>query len=178
MLLTLLDVENKLHMRFAPFQGEMDDLILKKRNSPLANLAKLESELNIKICNDFLSFLNSYDLDSFSLGNVAFGSGENYINTLLELNKNNDFNHWWVGNKRPEGVILIAISDPYTILLNNNDNKDYGITGESYQYQENEISKNFELFVRGVGTLFLKEGTASEVAVAVGAVNQDFWQSL
>ncbi|EJQ2917570.1 nuclease, partial [Cronobacter sakazakii] len=50
--------------------------------------------------------------------------------------------------------------------------------GESYQYQENEISKNFELFVRGVGTLFLKEGTASEVAVAVGAVNQDFWQSL
>ncbi|EOC0874638.1 nuclease, partial [Cronobacter sakazakii] len=76
------------------------------------------------------------------------------------------------------GVILIAISDPYTILLNNNDNKVYGITEESYQYQENEISKNFELFVRGVGTLFLKEGTASEVAVAVGAVNQDFWQSL
>ncbi|ELY4732570.1 nuclease, partial [Cronobacter sakazakii] len=57
-------------------------------------------------------------------------------------------------------------------------NKVYGITGESYQYQENEISKNFELFVRGVGTLLLKEGTASEVAVAVGAVNQDFWQSL
>nr|EKM1387366.1 nuclease [Cronobacter sakazakii] len=50
--------------------------------------------------------------------------------------------------------------------------------GESYQYQGNEISKNFELFVRGVGTLFLKEGAASEVAVAVGAVNQDFWQSL
>lgn len=63
-------------------------------------------------------------------------------------------------------------------MPNNNDNKVYGITGESYQYQQNEISKNFELFVRGVGTLFLKEGTASEIAVAVGAVNQDFWQSL
>ncbi|EJQ8906720.1 nuclease, partial [Cronobacter sakazakii] len=108
MLLTVSEIEKKLHEKFDPFQGEMDDLILKKRNSPLANLAKLESELNVKICNDFLSFLNNYDLDNFSLGNVAFGSGENYINTLLELNKNNDFNHWWVGNKRPEGVILIA----------------------------------------------------------------------
>ncbi|ELY4524884.1 nuclease [Cronobacter turicensis] len=178
MLLTLLDVENKLYVRFAPFQGEMDDLILKKRNGPPDNLAKLESELNIKICDDFLSFVNTYDLDNFSLGNVAFGSGENYMNTLIELNKNNGFNQWWVGNKRPEGIIVIAISDPYGILLNNNDHKVYGITGESCQYQENEISKTFELFVRGAGTLFLKEGTASEVAVAVGAVNQDFWHSL
>ncbi|EOI5761317.1 hypothetical protein [Cronobacter turicensis] len=55
----------------------MDDLILRKRNSPLANLAKLESELNIKICDDFLSFLNNYELDNFSLGNVAFGFGGN-----------------------------------------------------------------------------------------------------
>ncbi|EOI3579099.1 hypothetical protein ACMS05_004226 [Cronobacter turicensis] len=97
---------------------------------------------------------------------------------MIELNKNNDSNHWWVGNKRPEGVIVIAISDPYGILLNNNDHKVCGITGEACQYQENEISKTFELFVRGAGTLFLKEGTASEVAVAVGAVNQDFWHSL
>lgn len=178
MLLTVSDIEKKLHEKFNPFQGEMDDLILKKRNSPPDNLAKLESELNIKICDDFLSFVNTYDLDNFSLGNVAFGSGENYINILIELNKNNVFNQWWVGNKRPEGVIVITISDPYGILLNNNDHKVYGITGESCQYQENEISKTFELFVRGAGTLFLKEGTASEVAVAVGAVNQDFWHSL
>ncbi|EKY3230863.1 nuclease [Cronobacter malonaticus] len=178
MLLTLLDIENKLHLKFAIFQGEMDDLILKKRNGPPDNLAKLDSELNIKICDDFLSFVNTYDLDNFSLGNVAFGSGENYINTVIELNKNNGFNKWWAGNKRPEGVIVIATSDPYGILLNNYDHKVYGITGETYQYQENEISKSFELFVRGVGTLFLKEGTASEVAVAVGAVNQDFWLSL
>lgn len=87
MLLTLLDVENKLHVKFALFQGEMDDLILKKRNGPPDNLAKLDSELNIKICDDFLSFVNTYDFDNFSLGNVAFGSGENYMNTLIELNK-------------------------------------------------------------------------------------------
>ncbi|ALB65088.1 SMI1/KNR4 family protein [Cronobacter dublinensis] len=178
MLLTIPEIEKKLHEKFDPFQGEMDDLILKKRTSALANITIFEAKLNIKICNDFLSFLKTYDLDNFSLGNVAFGSGDNYINTLIELNEDDDFNHWWVGNKRPEGVILIAISDPYSILLNNNDNKVYGITGESYQYQENEISINFELFVRGVGTLFLKEGTVSEVAAAVGAVNLDFWQSL
>ncbi|MEB8641882.1 nuclease [Cronobacter muytjensii] len=138
----------------------------------------MESELNIKICNDFLLFLETYDLDNFSLGNVAFGTGEDYVNTLIELNKENEFNHWWLGHRRPESVIVIAICDPYTILLNNNNNKIYGMSGESYQFEKEEISKTFELFVRGVGTLFLKEGTVSEVAGAVGAVNQDFWQSL
>ncbi|ALB61136.1 FIG00924987: hypothetical protein [Cronobacter condimenti 1330] len=178
MLLTIPEIEKKLHEKFDPYQGEMDDLILKTRGSALANLSKLESNLNIKICNDFLVFLKTYNLDNFSLGNVAFGTGEDYVNTLIKLNKENDFNHWWVGHRRPEGVIVIAISDPYTILLNNNNNKIYGISGESYQFQKEEISKTFELFVRGVGSLFLKEGTVSEVAGAVGAVNQDFWQSL
>ncbi|EOW6744292.1 nuclease [Cronobacter dublinensis] len=177
-MLTILDIEKRLREKFYPYQEEMDDLILKKRTCTLANLSKLESELNVKICNDFLLFLETYDLDNFSLGNVAFGTGEDYVNTLIELNKESDFNHWWLGHKRPEGVIIIAISDPYTILLNNNNGQIYGINGESYQFREGEISKSFELFVRGVGTLFLKEGTVSEVAGAVGAVTQDFWHSL
>ncbi|EMA8656530.1 SMI1/KNR4 family protein [Cronobacter dublinensis] len=178
MLLTVSEIQKKLHKKFEPYQDEMDDLILKKRLRALANLSKLESKLNIKICNDFLLFLETYDLDNFSLGNVTFGTGEDYVNTLIELNKESEFNHWWLGHRRPESVILIAISDPYTILLNNNNNKIYGISGESYQFEKEEISKNFELFVRGVGTLFLKEGSVSEVAGAVGGVNEDFWHSL
>ncbi|MDI7494481.1 nuclease [Cronobacter dublinensis] len=177
-MLTILDIEKKLREKFYPYQEEMDDLILKKRACALANLSKLESELNIKICNDFLLFLEAYDLDNFSLGNVTFGTGEDYVNTLIEINKENEFNHWWLGHRRPESVIVIAISDPYTILLNNNNNKIYGISGESYQFEKEEISKTFELFVRGVGTLFLKEGSVSQVAGAVGAVNEDFWHSL
>ena len=177
-MLTILDIEKKLREKFYPYQEEMDDLILKKRACALANLSKLESELNIKICNDFLLFLEAYDLDNFSLGNVTFGTGEDYVNTLIEINKENEFNHWWLGHRRPESVIVIAISDPYTILLNNDNNKIYGISGESYQFEKEEISKSFELFVRGVGTLFLKEGSVSEVAGAVGAVNEDFWHSL
>ncbi|MDK1252859.1 SMI1/KNR4 family protein [Cronobacter dublinensis] len=177
-MLTILDIEKKLREKFYPYQEEMDDLILKKRTCTLANLSKLESELNIKICNDFLLFLETYDLDNFSLGNVTFGTGEDYVNTLIEINKENEFNHWWLGHRRPESVIVIAISDPYTILLNNDNNKIYGISGESYQFEKEEISKSFELFVRGVGTLFLKEGSVSEVAGAVGAVNEDFWHSL
>ncbi|EOT1172835.1 nuclease [Cronobacter dublinensis] len=177
-MLTILDIEKKLLEKFYPYQEEMDDLILKKRACTLANLSKLESGLNIKICNDFLLFLETYDLDNFSLGNVTFGTGEDYVNTLIEINKENEFNHWWLGYRRPESVIVIAISDPYTILLNNDNNKIYGISGESYQFEKEEISKSFELFVRGVGTLFLKEGSVSEVAGAVGAVNEDFWHSL
>ncbi|MDT3667975.1 hypothetical protein ROK90_18470 [Cronobacter dublinensis] len=68
MLLTIPEVEKKLHEKFDPFQGEMDDLILKKRSSALANITILEAKLNIKICNVFLSFLKTYDLDNFFSG--------------------------------------------------------------------------------------------------------------
>ncbi len=34
MLLTINEIEVKLHEKFSPFNGEMDDLILKKRISP------------------------------------------------------------------------------------------------------------------------------------------------
>lgn len=87
MLLTIENIENKLIEKFSPFQGEMDDLILKKRTSLPSNIDALEKELEVNIDGEFLSFISKYELDNFSLGNIAFGVGSDYINTLIKLNK-------------------------------------------------------------------------------------------
>ncbi|MFW0767458.1 nuclease [Trabulsiella odontotermitis] len=178
MLLTIADIESQLDEKFSRFQGEMDDLILRKRLEPLKNIRGLEEELNIKLDSEFLSFITEYDLDNFSLGNISFGSGQNYIDTLIKLNSENDFNQWWSGESRPGGIIVVAISDPYAILLNSFNGEIYAITSESDINENEPISVNFELFIRGVGSLFLKHCQPTEVCVSVGARNKDFWNNI
>lgn len=178
MLLTIENIENKLIEKFSPFQGEMDDLILKKRTSLPSNIDALEKELEVNIDGEFLSFISKYELDNFSLGNIAFGVGSDYINTLIKLNKKNNFNHWWQGDDRPAEFILIAISDPYTILLNTVNGKIYAITSESEIKNDEEVSSGFNVFVRGVGSLFLKTSTPSEICSLVNARNKEFWHEI
>jgi len=178
MLLTIQEIESQLNNKFSPFQGEMDDLILRKRKKTVDNVGTLEKKLNIKLNKDFLSFISSYDLDNFSLGNIAFGSGSDYIEKLISINEGDDFGRWWQGNDRPDGIILIAISDPYSILLNTKNNEIYAIMSEEQKHDKAPISKDFESFVRGVGSLFLKKAQLQEVINSVGAVNQDFWHNI
>ena len=175
MLLTVNEIEQKLVNKFSSFTNEMDDLILKKRECPPGNLVIFEKELHVKLPADFFMFLNRYDLDNFSLGNFAFGSGSDYINKLIQINNGDDINHWWSESTRPAELILIAISDPYSIIINTVDSKLYAISSEPNEMDLRPISDSFELFFRALGTLFLKCGNPDGIVVYTGAKNQNFW---
>ncbi|CNH96767.1 Uncharacterised protein [Yersinia aldovae] len=175
MLLTIEEIESQLDEKFSPFDGEMDDLILTKRKSPISNLEFSEKILHVKFPSDFASFLKKYNVDNFSLGNVAFGSGGNYLDKIIALNDEDNFSHWWVGNSRPQGVIVIALSDPYAILLNTIDCKIYAITSEEKIIDQKPIALGFNTFFRGVGSVFLKACSRDEIESLVGSKNSDFW---
>ncbi|WP_312689872.1 nuclease [Kosakonia sp.] len=178
MLLTLADIEQQLAEKFSPFDGEMDELLLIKRRGPVGDIRALEQSLNVRLSGDFLAFLSRYDLDHFSLGNIAFGTGQDYLAQVIALNQGDAFNRWWPGVRRPEGIIVIALSDPYTLLLNTLDQRVYAMTSEPTAADDGPVADSFALFIRGVGSLFLQAASPQEVAGAVGAVNLAFWQEI
>lgn len=175
MLLNIKEIEHQLNKKFSLFNGEMDDLILKKRKSPVSNLDSSEEMLHVKFPIDFSSFLKEYNIDNFSLGNIAFGSGEDYLSKVIDLNDEDNFSHWWSGKSRPDGIIVIALSDPYAILLNTIDCKVYAITSEKKESDKEPIADSFDSFFCGVGSIFLKHCSHNEVEKLVGAKNSDFW---
>ncbi|SCC12963.1 hypothetical protein GA0061071_106175 [Kosakonia oryzendophytica] len=177
-LLTLADIEQRLAEKFLPLEGEMDELLLKQRREPVGDICALEQILNVRLSGDFLAFLSRYDLDHFSLGNIAFGTGEDYLAQVIALNQSEAFNRWWPGVSRPEGIIVIALSDPYTLLLNTLNQRVYAITSEPTAADDDPVADSFALFIRGVGSLFLQAAHPQEVASAVGAVNLAFWQEI
>lgn len=178
MLSSIKEIEFELDNKFSPFQGEMDDLILRERDAPLNNLSKLEQNLDVELKDTFLSFVMEYNLDNFSLGNISFGSGGDYFEKLIYLNEGNGFNNWWNGQSRPKSMIIIALSDPYTILLNTVTGKIYAITSEPGINDEKSVADNFELFIRVAGSLFLKKISSQDAIKLTGATNQDFWKNI
>ncbi|MFG0756341.1 SMI1/KNR4 family protein [Pseudomonas sp. TYF_14] len=178
MLLTIEQIESQLRTKFEPLGSEMYDLILKRRTSPPTNINMLENSINAKIPSEFLLFIQEYNINNFTLGPISFGTNEDYIKQLIEINTDDDFSRWWTEKSRPTNTIAIATSDPYTILLNTENGKIFAITSESKISDCKAIACNFEMFARGVGTIFLKQGTPSEVISAVHAESGEFWQEL
>ncbi|EPA3073006.1 TPA: SMI1/KNR4 family protein [Enterobacter cloacae] len=176
-LLTINEIEVRLHEKFSSFNGGMDDFILKKRMAPVNNIKHSEERLGVNFPKDFIEFVNSYDIDNFSLGNISFGHGDDYLEKIVRIN-NDEFNHWWIGEHRPDGVICIAISDPYTILLNTHNGKVYAITSEQTMDGRESIADSFELFIRGVGSHFLKACPLTEIIKSTGANDISFWNGI
>lgn len=75
-------------------------------------------------------------------------------------------------------VLCVAISDPYTILLNTHDGKAYAITSEQTMDGWESIADSFELFIRGVGSHVLKTCPLSEIIMLTGARDTSFWNDI
>jgi hypothetical protein len=178
MLLTIDQIEFQLEAKFMSFGSDMSDLVLKRRTSPPTNINILERSINTRLPNEFRLFIERYNMDNFTLGAISFGTNDDYIEQLIEMNADDEFSRWWTGSLRPSNTIAIATSDPYTILINTENGKISAITSESKMTNLETIACNFSMFARGVGTIFLKQGNPSEVEIAVRAENSEFWREL
>ncbi|CRL65556.1 hypothetical protein [Proteus vulgaris] len=146
MLLTLDEITKELEKKFSPLGEDFDDLVLFKRATPLTDLSTLEQKSILSLPDDFTSFISLYNLDNFSLFNISFGCGEDYLERLFMLNSPNEFTQWWTGNKRPENMIVIALSDPYTLLLNTQTGNVFAMTSETPMDSFEHIAANFFVF--------------------------------
>lgn len=178
MILSIEEIEFKLNEKFSPFMSDMDDLILFKRTESIKDVEVIERKLEVVFPAEFLSFITIYNVSKFSLGPVSFGYSDEYLYFLFEANKNDVFDRWWIGNERPKGILYFAGSDPYSFLLNTIDGCVYSMTSESSMDDFKLIARSFDLFIRGVGTAFLKEGTAHEIEKEVGSMDEHFWKEI
>ncbi len=178
MLLTVEEIREQLDNKFFPLGDDFDDLRLLNRDKPLLNIKLVESKLNISFPELFVSFLSTYNLDNFSLCNISFGNGSDYLDMLVEINAEDNINKWWIGEKRPVEYIVIAISDPYTILLNTITGQIFSMTSESLMDDFVPIASDFVLFFRGIGTLFLTKETPDIIAKLVSSQTIEFWDEL
>ncbi|AOR63357.1 hypothetical protein [Pectobacterium wasabiae] len=178
MLLELTEIESKLHEKFSIFEGEMDDLMMKKGGFSIDEVHALEKRLDIKLHDEFKKFVLNYSLDDFSLGSFMFGDGGNYLDKLFELNSKNDLVQWWGKADRPKNLLLVAYNDPYSILLEVDSGRIYAITNESDLNNIKPISFDFCFFFRGVGTTFLNKVNPTDVEGLVGSEDKFFWSCL
>lgn len=178
MLLTLDEITKELEDKFSPLGEHFNDLILFKRKAPLTDFGLLEQTLILSLPDDFTSFISLYNLDNFSLFNISFGCGEDYLERLFMLNGFNEFAQWWIGDKRPENIIVIALSDPYTILLNTLTGNVFAMTSESSMDSFEHIAVNFFAFFRAVATLFLTDISPDRIIDLTSSQTTSFWHQL
>lgn len=178
MLLDYIEIKNLTEQKFKVDLKdlELNDLILKSNSRSNQKYSHaLEKSLNILLPDDFKEFNENYDVDDFSIVNITFGSGENYLETLIELNSNDNFSPWWTEIERPMNKILIAYSDPFSILLDCISNEIFSLTSDGTILK---ISNNFELFFKGLGTIAFNYDSRENVAYHVGAQDNNFWLEL
>ncbi|QIG07003.1 SMI1/KNR4 family protein [Proteus sp. ZN5] len=178
MLLTLDEITKALEDKFSPLGEDFNDLVLLKRTTPFTDLNFLEQTLTLSLPDDFTSFISLYNLDNFSLFNISFGCGEDYLERLFMLNSPNEFAQWWIGDKRPENVIVIALSDPYTILLNTQTGNVFAMTSESSMDSFEHIAANFFAFFSAVATLFLTNISPDRIIKLTSSQTTSFWHQL
>ena len=154
---------------------ELTDLILiQQKRDVTEDLKKVEVNLNITIHPELKKFILKYNVDEFSLGNIAFGSG-NYLNQISELNSENDFNQWWGCGDRPKNLLLFAYNDPYSVVIDCTNGEIEVFTSED---SRTKVASNFNLFFRGIGTVVFTLQKLSDIESEVGALNHEFWGNI
>lgn len=189
MLLTIEEIQQKLDEKFVPLEPKLTGLRLLDYDEGDSVVTQIEAEFGFQLDANFASLVSRFDFGWHSIGPFQFCYGGDFVAELITYNVPNELNmlsgFWWFGTpERPESMLLIAVADPYNILLDNS-------TGEIRTFPHYELCQNstvvstdLEHFIRGMGTLSLlrnREGSNEEVLGNVltqigGEFNIEFWE--
>ncbi|OCG00769.1 SMI1/KNR4 family protein [Gilliamella sp. wkB112] len=181
MLLSIENIKDGLDKVFLPLEPMINGFRLIEKKTNIHDIKVIEKQLEVTFPDKFLFLISQYNFGSFTLGPIVFGSSGDYLKDLLVINHS----VWWGKGERPNNKIVIAISDPYTIML---DTEKESISAFSSEINWNDakiISSDFILFFRGIGTIFLQRNNtdntkiiANNVSKAVNSKDINFWLKL
>lgn len=185
MLYTIDEIKEKLDDFFIPLGDDFEGMrIISKKTSDTV-IKNAESILNVSFPTDFKKIITEYNFGNLAINNIEFGHNEEYIQRLIDINTaTNGWDKWWNTEIRPENFIVIATSDPYTILLDCSDGKIYAILSDDNDITTSLASINFELFIRSLGTLYLdfleykkiQSTSKHEIINETKSINISFWE--
>lgn len=186
MLLDVESIQMRLDEQFLPLEPMLTGMRLITKNNQKFGLAECEHRLGITFPSAFVALTTQFDFGQLTIGPVAFGNRGDYFAWLVDTNQNDLQNDlaWWSGANRPEGLVMIANSDPFAIVLDTTSAKVLAFSHGSDSANKNfTIAEGFDHFVRGVGTAMLErnpdggnEDLARNIASSVGVdKNNRFW---
>jgi len=150
-------------------------------------LATLEKELRCKFPVTFSGLLMKYDLGNLTLGPIQFGYESNYLELLLEWNKEETSGAWWGDGARPNNWIAIAFTDPYILILDTASEEIHGFLHEEGWKAHRRVASDSESLLRGLGTLILQRKPSDKngnlelgktIAASVTSADEAFWLNI
>lgn len=182
MLLTIDDIQAELDRAFLPIETLVPGCRLIRKPGSLDALNDCAQRLGVTLPADFKAFALAFDLGNFTVGPIHFGYQVSYPDQLLALNTGMP---GWDPEAPPGALILIALSDHYSIMLDTLSGCVLACDQELDWQMATRVAHNFDLFFRGIGTVWVQRlvtqdraGLAKQVAVAVGSDDDKFWQFL
>lgn len=177
-LLDFEEISDALSKEYGVFKDGPFEIGLKKLAEPTGSLPHLSTALRVTLPFSFLDVLGKWDFSRVTIGPIVFSTGDGgYLDEVLLRNRENP--SW---RNMQGAAIWIAVSDPYTFLLDTSTGRVIGSDSEGALF---DVASDFELFVRGAGTIFVRRiegadtlGLAKDVAASVGAKHDGVWNFL
>lgn len=181
-LLTIDEIQAGLDDAFLPLEPMITGCRLFKRTLATMSVDHVETSLATRLPRELRDFLCRYDLGSLTIGPIVFGVDCSYLGNVIEWNTNT---RWWGIGQRPAELLMIAISDPFALLLNTRTGGVLAMDTERSWQDAPIIATSFCTFFRGIGTVMLSRNAtvdhvelARAVSVIVGSGDVAFWQFL
>lgn len=189
MLLEIESIQRRLDEQFLPLEPLVTGLRLVKKHNQEDRLTECERKLGITFPSSFVALTTHFDFGNLTIGPVAFCGKGDYFAWLIDTNRDGSQLElaWWTGAHRPEGMVMIAISDPFAFLLDTKSEEIFAFGHVSDGVSESfVIADRFDHFVRGLGTAMLERNPdggnanlARRIAASVGVdPNNRFWLSV
>ncbi|WP_139208554.1 SMI1/KNR4 family protein [Achromobacter sp. NFACC18-2] len=181
-LLTLDEIEKGLDQEFRSLEPMLTGLRLIKGGVSEESLNHAENLFAVAFPDAFRTLIKTYDFGWLTIGPILFCNTGDYLHELWELNTQV---RWWGGDTRPANLLMVANSDPYSILLDLKSGWVMAADVEIGWQRATVIAKDFEVYLRGVGTIMLHRNQwrdtsplGQAVAVDVGALDICYWSQL
>jgi hypothetical protein len=131
-------------------------------------------QIGVNPPNSFSEIVLKYDFGSFTLGFVAFGHTGDYFSELAKWNGEN----WWGAGQRPGHLVVVGIGDPCAILLDVSTGAISAIDEDRHWKRALPVASDFELFLRGMGTMMFCEDRTKILGALTNMVGGDeaFWK--
>ncbi|WP_431256723.1 SMI1/KNR4 family protein [Roseateles chitinivorans] len=181
-LLSIDQIREKLDLAFLPLEPALSGLRLIEGGASSQALDTVETTLGMLLPSDFRQLVQTYDFGRLTVGPVAFGYSGSYPSELLDLNRPGPAS---TAGLKQAGLLLIAHSDPYRILLRSADGAVLASDVELPWPTAERVASSFLVFLRGVGTVLSNRvdcndrvALAQNVAALVAAESFEYWRQL
>lgn len=182
MLYQLTGIINYLDREFQPLEPMLSGFRLKQGGASIDSIVACESRLDLSIPVSFRKYISKFDFGNFTLGPVVFCATGDYLHEVLVYN---EVVGWWGDCERPKNLIMIANSDPFVILLSCEKGEVFASNSSEQGDEKHIIASDFDRFIRGVGTVLIERGGASDreelakcIHSEVGSEYLSYWLEL